>query len=256
VQITKNKHAIVQGVVISRKDLIKLIVVAILLAFGVNLIAGYTLALAVLSPIVIVLVGAVLCFSALLYLTACLFGRRVESHTYKAFLIYDKKKNEIVPVPRYAFSEKIYKCMRGAFIENPALKTLWEKEPLKDLSTIDQIKIEDKRKRQKSAQLLSEVAEYFVLSKLSTHLTDYFAAESFEEENLKEYRREDVPDVLLTNRFLEMFSRPMEDRLSFVDSTFRGKVPGEIVIAYGPRGAIYERFDFAKEKYHSKTGRQ
>lgn len=69
----------------------------------------------------------------------------------------------------------------------------------------------------RSAELLAEAVEYLVLDKISTHLTDYFNEESFAEQNLKVYRREDVPDILLRNRFLETFSRPTEQRPAFMD---------------------------------------
>ena len=240
--MTKNKHAIVQGIAISRKNLIELIVVAILLAFGVNLIASHVIALAILSPLVTVLIGAALCFGSVLYLAARLLGRRVENRSYEAFLIYNKKKNEIIPVPRYKFSESICHYIRDAFAENPALKIIWEKEPLKNPFVTESNK--GKNKRQTSAQLLSEAVEYFVLSSLSTHLTDYFAAENFKKENLKEYGREDVPEVLLRNRFLELFSRPMEDRLAFVNETLEEKAQtdGEVVMAYD-ENAYYEKFE-------------
>ncbi len=245
--MNKNKHAIVQGIVIGRKNLIEFIVVAILLAFGVNLIAGHIFALTIISPLVTILVGAVLCFGSMLYLAASLFGRRVESRTYEAFLIYNKKKNEIIPVPRYEFSEDICEYLQGAFMENPALKTLWEKEALKDLSIPDQIN--NKRKYCKSVQILSEAAEYFVLDRLSMHLDDYFNDQSFKKEKLKEYGRHDVPEVLLTNRFLNMFSRPMEERSAFVDDTFREKIlPGEVIGAYNPDGTIYEKFSLVLPK--------
>ena len=240
--MTKNKHAIVQGIAISRKNLIELIVVAILLAFGVNLIASHVIALAILSPLVTVLIGAALCFGSVLYLVARLLGRRVENRSYEAFLIYNEKKNEIIPVPRYNFSESICQYIRDAFAENPALKIIWEKEPLKNPFVTESNK--GKNKRQTSAQLLSEAVEYFVLSSLSTHLTDYFAAENFKKENLKEYGREDVPEVLLRNRFLELFSRPMGDRLAFVNETLEEKAQtdGETVMAYD-ENAYYEKFE-------------
>ena len=101
--MTKSKCAIVQGIVISRHNLIELIVVAILLAFGVNLIAGRITSSAILSSQLTLLVGIVLCLGSVSYLAVRLFGRRVESRTYKAFLIYDKKRNNIIPVPRYKF---------------------------------------------------------------------------------------------------------------------------------------------------------
>jgi hypothetical protein len=246
--MTKNKRAIVQGVVISRQNLIEFIVVAILLAFGVNLIAGHILASAVLSNLLTLLVGVVLCLGSVLYLAARLFGRRVESRTYEAFLIYNNEKNEIILVPRYAFSEGICRYIQGAFVENPALKTLWEKEPLKDLFAVDLAEATATHKPQKAAQLLSQAAEYFVLDRLSTHLTDYFADEKFKKQNLEMYCREDIPEVLLSNPFLEMFSRPMEHRAAFVEDAFRKKGRGEVVYKYGSGGAIYERFDLILPK--------
>ncbi len=255
--MNKSEYAIVKGIILNRKNLIEIVVVTILLAFGVNLLAGRVLALTALKPLLPILVGAILCLGSIAYLSARLFGRHIESRTYEAFLIYNKKKKEIIPVQRYAFLEGIHQYMVGAFAENPALKTLWENEPLSDFSVSDIVK--DKHKRPRSAQLLSEAVEYFILDELSTHLTDYFNVESFRKENLKEYRREDIPEVLLSNRFLELFSRPMEERSAFVSKTLKKKgyveirrvdepsedikEQGEIVRAYEPSGAIYDRFD-------------
>jgi hypothetical protein len=246
--MTKNTRPIVQGVVISRQNLIDLIVAAILLAFGVNLIAGHILTLALLSPHLTLVVGIALCLGSVLYLAARLFGRRVGSRTYEAFLIYDKEKNEITLVPRYAFSEGICRYIQGAFVENPALKALWEKEPLKDLFAVDLDEAAVTRKPQKAAQLLSQAAEYFVLDKLSMHLASYFADEKFEKQNLRKYCRDDIPEVLMRNPFLEMFSRPMEYRAAFVEDSFREKGRGEVVYKYGSGGAIYDRFDLILPK--------
>jgi len=167
---------------------------------------------------------------------------------YEAFLIYDKNKNEIIPVPRYEFSEDIYRYMQRAFVENPALKTQWDKEPLRDLFAVDLDEAAATRKPQKAARLISQAAEYFVLDRLSTHLTDYFTHKKFEKHSLETYRRGDIPEVLLSNPFLEMFSRPMEHRAPFVEDTFRDRVHGEVVFATGPGGAIYDRFDLILPK--------
>ena len=241
--MTKNEHAIVQGIVISRKNLIELIVVAVLLAFGVDLIAGHIPNLLMLSPLATVVVGAVLCLGCVFYLAFRLFGKRVERRTYEAFLIYNQKENKIIEVPRYSFSENVCHYMEYASVENPALKTLWENEPLEDKT--DSARVEIKHK--KSAQLLSEMAEYIVLSMLSVHLTDYFASEEFKKKNLKEYGREDIPDVLLKNRYLELFSRPMEDRPIFTDASKKDNRPGEILGVYA-YGAIYEKFHLVLPK--------
>jgi hypothetical protein len=61
-------------------------------------------------------------------------------------------------------------------------------------------------------RLILEATEYFVLRMLSTHLTNYFNDEKFKEENLTKLERKDIPQVLLENRFLNLFSKPMEER--------------------------------------------
>ncbi len=119
-----DKHPIVQGIISSRKNLIELIVIAILIAFGINLIAGQLIALTIVNPLVTVLFAIILIFIAILYLANSLLGGRIKSHLFKAFIIYNGKKNEIIPVPGYVFSEKIHLYLSSAFGENPALETL------------------------------------------------------------------------------------------------------------------------------------
>lgn len=237
--MTENKYSIVQNIISGRKNIIKLIVIAILLAFGINLISSQFVALAIFSPFVTIFLGLVLCIISVLYLATNLFGGLIKNHTFDAFIVYNNEKNEIIPVPRYQFSEDIHEYLEAAFKENSALKTLWEKNKLSDFFAGE---YKDKR-NQKSAQLVMEAAQYFLLDKLSTHLVDYFADESFKEHNLTNFGRKDIPEVLLNNKFLELFSRPMDERPAFVEETFdEEELPGEIVCAYN-NGAIYTKFD-------------
>ena len=149
--MAKNERAIVGGLVLNRKNLIELIVLAVLLAFGVNLVTGNILALTKLSSLVSISLGAGICAGSVLYLATRLFGKRVARHSYEAFLIYNEKKNEIIPVPRYEFSEDLHYYLKSAFVENSALKVLWGKEPLKDT-------------RIKPAILLKAVLDFSVLN--------------------------------------------------------------------------------------------
>ena len=235
--MTNKKSAIVEGIDISRKNIIEVIVVAILLAFSVNLIADQIQALAILSSLTISGIGVLLCIICVLYLISRLFC--CENQTCKGFFVYSNEKNEIIPVPRYCFSERLYEYLYGAFVENPALKAIWDREPLREI-------VGDRN--QKSAKFISEAIEYFVLNLLSTHLEDYFAGESFEKENLEVYQRDDIPDILLKNRFLELFSHPRVDRQAFVEDTFGETETGEVLCAYNPSGAIYEKFELVLPK--------
>lgn len=252
-QTAKDRHDIVRDIIITHKSLIDIVVVAILLAFGVNLISNYIIS-EIISPSISGLMGAIICFIALLYLLNSLFSKRIKSQRYEAFLIYNEKKNKIIQVPRYIFSERISDYLNSAFVEEPALKALWEKYPLKDLFVDNPT--ENMIKRYQSVKLISEATEYFVLSELSMHLMEYFAAKNFKEEKLKKYLRNDVPEVLLKNRFLELFSRPMENRPVFHTDTFEEawgisveiEKEGETIVMYTPEGPLYEKFELVLPK--------
>ena len=170
--MTTSRKAIIKDMITSRKNLIQLIIVAILLSLGVNLIASQLIALALLSPLFIISVGISLIVGSMAYLVTRLLVGRNESRTFVAFITYDNKKNKIIPNPRYEISESIHEYIECGFKENPALKTIWKKDRLKFFSAME----EGKGKR--SAKLISQAAEYFVLDQLSTHLEDYFALDS------------------------------------------------------------------------------
>lgn len=247
--MSKNKHTVIQGITISRKNLIEVIMIAVFLGLGVNLIGGYVFGVTEITPRGYVLIGIVLCIISVLYLAFRLITQRVQSRSYEGFLVYDNKRNDIVLVPRYEFSEEICRYKRAAFLENISLKAQWEMEPLSSLFRYDDLDEETIiRKPPKAAQLLSEAVEYFILSGLSIHLTDYFSDINLARKNLKVYRRQDIPDVLLNNRFLEMFSRPMEDRPTFVGEILGEKEGGTVVMQDSEAGAIYESFDLTLPK--------
>jgi hypothetical protein len=72
----------------------------------------------------------------------------------------------------------------------------------------------------------------------------------FKEKDLKIYERKDIPDVLLNNRFLNLFSKPIEQREAFNDSLESDEVDGvfleddgkeTLFISHGKNGALYHR---------------
>ncbi len=176
--------------------------------------------------------GAVLLVAASFYLTRQMVGRRVHRRQFEGFVVYNSEQNELVAVPRYEFSEDVMQYLKSAFTENPALKASWEREPLSKFRS---------REGNGSARLVIEAAEYFFLSRLATHLEDYFNQARFSKPQIRTYGRGDVPDILFSNRLLELFSRPMEEREAFMDESFE-EGPREIVAAYGADG-YYEKFE-------------
>ncbi|MFL5590853.1 MAG: hypothetical protein ACJ8DI_24840 [Ktedonobacteraceae bacterium] len=222
----RDEDTVVRGVAISRKNLIELIVIAILLSFGINLIAGQILSWLNEKSFIVLLIGFFLCLVSIVYTLFSLFGSRTKSHTYEGFLIDGPAKNNITSVPGYELSEEVHDYLQGAFAENAELLTLWQE-----------------RSGEKD-RLLTEAIEYFILRILSFHLEEYFNDKAFKKENLTTYGRMDIPSVLLSNTFLELFSRSMTQRPAFVGMSD----PDDAVFAWGDNGAFFDKFDLILPK--------
>ncbi|PLC07467.1 hypothetical protein CY658_10980 [Variovorax sp. RO1] len=146
-------------------------------------------------------------------------------------------------VPRYEYSEEIKSFVEGLFAENAAPKRLWDSDPVHNAFEIDVNAGTGRIRQTEAGQLIVEATEYFVLETLSTHLTDYFNQSGLEAAHLKELSREDVPDIVFKNRFLDTFSRPMRERAVFMKDSGATPPPGRVVSSYGPNGVRYSRFD-------------
>lgn len=247
-QQKRGKSSIVRGAVIGRANFIELLMVALLLAMGVNLISDHAPALVGFDHVTALVTGLTLCLASIAYLGTRVFGGWREARSYQGFIVYDESQNEVIHIPRYELGECIPMYLEAAFAENEALQTLWHKEPLRDVWSHETNSSTGVARPLKSVDLLSEAVEYFLLDELCTHLTDYFNDPSFRKQNLKLYNREDVPEILLSNRFLELFSRPPEQRSAFVDLAIQEKGKGQVVSAINSSGAIYSRFDLVLPK--------
>src|SRR2546425_9045829 len=111
----KDEDAIVRGAALSRKNLLELIVVAILLAFGINLLAGQFLSWLQEKPLLAFLIGILLCLFAIAYTLFSLFGRSTKQMSIEAFFAYNPIKKVPVRVTRYEFSENICEYIKAAF---------------------------------------------------------------------------------------------------------------------------------------------
>lgn len=187
-----------------------------------------------------------LCCVAIWYL----YRYRTElSREYKIHgtVFYSKDKNELMQVPRYVFAEHLKGNMKALFAESPNDKKMWDKQKLS-------FPYGNKRKDDNfSVLLLRENIEYIILETLSITLTDFYNDKQFKK--LHTYCRNDIPDVLIGNRFLFTFSKDLNQRSSFnsMNKKDNEKTPGVIVMAIGGRGAMYNRFELTlpkKSKVH------
>lgn len=239
--MTKKIRSIVQDISNSYEYMLKLIVTTVILAFGINLISSQFVATVNFSPVTTIILGLILCSAALIYLFYKLLYGSFKKHEFHAFILYDSKENKLVKVPRYDFSEDIQLYFESAFNENLALENQWKKNSLHDFYCFNGNTEEDN----KSVKLIVEAAQYYLLKRLSIHLTDYFAHKDLEEHNLKKYGRVDIPEVLLSNKFLDLFSRPMTERSAFIDENDEeneSEFEGEVISVYS-NGAYYDKFE-------------
>jgi len=205
--------SIVSEISKSRKKVTEMIAITILIAISINIISNIIMEDLQIKHIYILFISFILLLASLLYLSSR-FIKKTYEQTYEAFFVYDSRSKKIIPVFRYDFGRKIAEYLAYLFFENPALKATWEEEcPPREKD------FPDKKFRfgSNAKQLLIEATEYFILSSLSSHLSGHFNKDSIKKENLKEYRREDVPEIYFKNRFLQLFSTSRNERIAFKD---------------------------------------
>ncbi len=243
----KGNEKPVKGILIGRDDFLEILMVAILLAFGVGIVASSITILENFNPLVGILIGIGVCLIAITYLVIRYKGNGKKMQTYNAFFVYNKDTKKVIEIPRYDFANQLFENLKSAFYENPALKSMWESDTLDNFYKFDKKKKKAYKRNPKSAKLLLEVVEYYILNKLSIHLTDYFNNDEFKEGELQTFQRNEIPDVLLSNRFLELFSKPMEERPCFVEHIEKDSGLS-CVFASGSGDAIYEQFELVLPK--------
>jgi len=62
---------------------------------------------------------------------------------------------------------------------------------------------------------------------------------------IQEYGRNSIPDILLQNRFLRLFSEDMDNPEAFVERPSSISCDGKVVYAMGKNRAIYSYFSLA-----------
>lgn len=234
---------VVEKLTVNRNILIEIVVVAFLLGVCASISGSIIFETLEKNTFWLYFCLAVLFINCIVFLIKKFASARSANISVSGFIIYLKNENELQEIPRYQFSEEICRFLGGAFCENEALRRQWDKEPLSHMYCG-----ETGKTPAASMKLVREAVEYYALETLSTHLTDYFNQEQYDESELKEFSREDVPDILLKNRFMELFSSPMENRAAFSDDHDRGNQEGIVVMSMGPNGAFYSRFDLVLPK--------
>ncbi|WP_188150271.1 hypothetical protein [Teredinibacter waterburyi] len=237
------KNRVIEKLSVTRSELIEILVVGFLIGVCAS-IAGTIAYDSLKAHASWLYLGLFILLALCIWLLSKKFTRSGKARiSIDGFITHIKEENSIQIVQRYGFSESMARHLNSAFSENDALKRQWDKQSLLNIHS------RDKDKSSVAAcKLVKEAAEYYAIEALSMHLSGYFNQKQYDKSELVEFSREDVPSILLNNRFMELFSTPMENRAIFENDFTKDKSEGVIVMSMGKNGAFYSRFDLVLPK--------
>ncbi len=211
------------------------------MGFGVSLTASSLLSYYPDRSLLFLLIGLGLCATGLGFLLLKFFGRKTFHKELQGFFVLDFPQKEITNIDIYDYSRDLAEMLKYGFSESKDMKTIWDNINFKERdNTFDEF-----------LAIMQEASEYYLLEKLSTHLSGFFnKRDKYSTNELTKYERDDIPDILLRNRFLELFSKPMKHREAFIKNNAYKEDEdgiGKISTMYC-NGAMYKNFDLVLPK--------
>lgn len=213
-----------------RNNLFKNFFLVTLLSAGIALVAN---ALTKDAETAIVIIPGIACvlFVALCYLKEYLGCSSYEVKV-ESVLPVDKDK-QIIEIERFRFSEELYRTVISVLSENKAYKKLWE----------DAFEGET-CKESKGKDFVKEFLECQFVYWLSLELNSYFTR--IDDQAIDIIRREQIPDVLIRNRVIELISKPYEEREKFqsvIGNKNEDPEQGEICYIGGEDDVFFDRLE-------------
>ena len=213
-----------------KKDLLKSFVFVVLLSLGISLIVNHFTKNA--NSLVVIILGALLVLIVAVYYFKEYIGCSSCDVNIDTVLTVDKDY-KIIPVSRFGFSEDLERATISVFAENKVYEKLW-----KDAFVFDSVKSNKGRK------FIQEFFQYLFIKKLALNLNSYFAGMS--DKTIEVIGREQIPDILLKNRVIEMISKPYEERELFqkaINNDDSSPKNGTVVYMNGEEGALYDMLE-------------
>lgn len=237
----------VQALVQLQRSTFEIVALAIVLAFGINLLSSGLPTVLSFSSESTAILGAALTALSFIYV-AVRGGPTLSRRLTLDGIMPVSNEGEVETVSRYEFSENMRSYFVAITSENKAIGTAWKKA---QFGSFDADETEARQKTKEFGnQLVREAIEYFALSQLSLHLSEYFQSERrIDDETVIRVQRRDIPQLLLDNRFLELFSKPMNEREAFMDhDDDEHEHGGRIVWATGENGQLFDLFELILPK--------
>jgi hypothetical protein len=241
----QNAESSVFSILRSRESVFELLIAAIILAFGINLLSD-AFGLVYSSPTISLIVGSLCILLPISYWVRKFVNASKFELELAALLPIESKSGLLFEIDRYYYSEECSSILTSVFKENPALKAQWLAEifpsRIRSKRTID-----ESRTKSYDQRIVREVTEYVVLHALSMHLTDYFNALGEESSNgIVNYRRTDLAEIVLGNRILDLISKQPADRPAL--GHHDDQSDGHVLVMMGKDGVIFSSFELTLPK--------
>lgn len=233
----------------NKKNIINIVWISILLALSINLLSYGLCELLNLKEYYF--------YIGLEFLIIGLFfvifkTSRISNAEFKieGFYIVDKN-SDIIKIPQYDLSDDMATYLKSAKAENKAISTIIKNENFR-LDIINQKDYFIEVKKSESLKILEELISYSLLKQISYCTENYFKNVNLPKgSELIELKRENLPDIVLKNRFFRMFTEPMENRSQFLKKedvkVFKNRNKN-VCMSYADEGAFYENFEIKLPK--------
>lgn len=234
-----------------KANLFEVFSIAVLVALGVNILSSGFINYLNLNSAQSLTIGGLLISVGLLVLLRNIKPENSGTYELEGVVCTEEGTGNLIPIEGYKVTEEIEEAISALCSENKAFKKIWSDSPIGFGFTFENGMA--RANRSKSNLILLEAIEYYAINQLSLHLDSHFKNnDSVSDDGLVTLDRKGIPQVLLDNRFLDLFSRPMEEREQFID---HGNSPsnGKVVYAFGGDGAIFNHFEMVLPKGSSIT---
>lgn len=156
--------------------------------------------------------------------------KKHEYQEIQGFIVFNNH-NDLVELPSNQFSSSIKHYINAAINENKDIAKVWENISV-DLKTFESV---DNREKY---SLIEELIEYYILQKIS-----FLISNNFKSKSSHTFNTDNIPSLLRANRYLSLFSKPLNSRIKSQSFSDGIPVENEKVKAAYKEGILYEKFE-------------
>lgn len=195
-----------------KESIFSTVSISIIAAIGINVFVTGMASSDNKSSWVFILIGLFIIISSLVVYWRRRRKTLTKSATLSGFFIYNSEKKEIIQIPRYGMAERMWLEMESIHMHNPELSSVWNKGEIGSYQNTSKTGIHYEYVETENDKIIRELLEYLVLNVLSGALINL---SGLDEKEVIKIKRNDVPDLLSTNRILAWLSAGEEDNKKY-----------------------------------------